>query len=50
VRRLRAVALGIGHRAADHDIRGLRAGEEGEEAFVIVGAVRRIDVEGHRMA
>src|SRR3974390_329347 len=40
----------MGHRAADHDVRPLRALEEGKKALVIIGAVRGIDVEGHRMA
>jgi len=50
VRRLGAVALGIGHGAADHHVGGLRALEKCQEAPVIIGAVLGIDVEGHRMA
>ena len=50
VRRLGAVALRIGHGAADDDVGRLRALEEGEEALVIVGALLGVDVEGHRMA
>ncbi len=50
MRRFGAVALGIGHGAADHHIGGLRALEEGEEALVIIGAVLGVDVEGHGVA
>ena len=50
MRRLGAVALRIGHGAADDDIGGLRALEEGEKAPVIIGAVLGVDIEGHGMA
>ena len=50
VRRLGAVALRVGHGAADDDIGGLRAPQEGEKALVVVGAVFGVDVEGDRMA
>ena len=50
MRRLRAVALGIGHGAADHDIGRLRPLEEGKKALVIIGAGFGVDIEGHRMA
>ena len=50
VRRLGAVALGIGHRAADDDVGGLRAPQEGQKPLVIIGAGLGVDVEGHRMA
>ena len=50
VRRPGAVALRIGHRSPDDDVRSLRAAQESQEPLVIIGARLRIDVERHRMA
>ena len=47
--RLAAVALHIGHRAADHEIPSLNAGEKILEPAVIGGAVLAIEFEGHRV-
>src|SRR5262249_60892281 len=48
--RLGAIALGIGHCSADHDVSGLRSFEKAEEALVIFAAVLAVDIEGHGMA
>ena len=50
VRRLGAVALGVGHCPADHDTGRLRPLEKSEKALVIFAAVLAVDIERHRMA
>ena len=49
VRGLAAIALGIRHRAADHEVLSLHVLHEFVEALVIVAARRAIDIEGHRI-
>ena len=48
--RLGAIALGIGHCSADHDVGRLRSLKKSEEALVIVAALLVVDIEGHGMA
>ena len=48
VRRLAAVALGVGHRAADHEVLALHVLDEVDEALVVLGVFRLIDVVGDR--
>ncbi len=49
VRRLAAVALDVGHRAADHEVLALHVGEEALQPRVVRRAVLLVDLERHRV-
>ncbi len=50
MRRLRAVALDVGHGAADDLIAALDAGKKGFQTLVVGGAMPLVDLAGDGMA